>query len=74
MQFVLIVLRLVHIVAGAFWVGSALMLALVILPTPRQPASVRRVGHWVAAITPAVLAAVGLLLVVGWYDRVVALL
>jgi len=28
----------------------------------------------VAAITPAVLAAVGLLLVVGWYDRVVALL
>ena len=28
MQFILIILRLVHIVAGAFWVGSALMLAL----------------------------------------------
>jgi len=36
MQFVLIVLRLVHIVAGAFWVGSALMLALVILPGARK--------------------------------------
>ena len=59
----------------AFGLGVSLpLLALVILPTPRLPASVRRVGHWVAAITPAVLAAVGLLLVVGWYDRVVALL
>lgn len=36
MQFVLIILRLVHIVAGAFWVGSALMLALVILPGVRK--------------------------------------
>lgn len=36
MQFILIVLRLVHIVAGAFWVGSALMLALVILPGLRK--------------------------------------
>jgi len=36
MQFILIILRLVHIVAGAFWVGSALMLALVILPGLRK--------------------------------------
>lgn len=36
MQFILIVLRLVHIVAGAFWVGSALMLALIILPGVRK--------------------------------------
>jgi putative copper export protein len=31
MQFVLIVLRLVHIMAGAFWAGSALLIALVLL-------------------------------------------
>ena len=36
MQFILIILRLVHIVAGAFWVGSALMLALIILPGMRK--------------------------------------
>mgnify|MGYP001193149219 FL=1 len=36
MQIILIVLRLTHIVAGAFWVGSALMLALVILPGVRK--------------------------------------
>lgn len=36
MQFILIVLRLVHIVAGAFWAGSALMLTLVILPGVRN--------------------------------------
>ncbi|MCB0983966.1 MAG: cytochrome c biogenesis protein CcdA [Ilumatobacteraceae bacterium] len=59
----------------AFGLGVSLpLLALVILPAPRLPAPVRRVGQWVSAITPAVLAGVGLLLVVGWYDRLVALL
>jgi hypothetical protein len=33
---ILTVLRVVHIVAGAFWAGSALMLALVILPGLRK--------------------------------------
>ena len=43
MQLILILLRLVHIVAGAFWVGSTLLLALVILPGMRKagPASSR---------------------------------
>ena len=36
MKFILIALRLVHIVAGTFWAGSALMLALVILPGMRK--------------------------------------
>ena len=36
MQIVLIILRLVHIAAGSFWVGSALMLAMVILPGVRK--------------------------------------
>lgn len=36
MQFILIVLRLVHIAAGAFWAGSALLIALVLLPGVRK--------------------------------------
>jgi hypothetical protein len=36
MQFILILLRLVHIVAGTFWAGSALMLGLIILPQMRK--------------------------------------
>ncbi len=36
MQFILIILRLVHIVAGAFWAGSALLIALVLLPGVRR--------------------------------------
>lgn len=36
MQFILIILRLVHIVAGAFWAGSALLIALVLLPGARK--------------------------------------
>ncbi len=32
MQFVLVVLRMTHIVAGTFWAGSALMIAAVLLP------------------------------------------
>ncbi len=36
MQFILVTLRLIHIVAGAFWVGSALMIVLVILPGVRK--------------------------------------
>ena len=36
MQFIFIVLRLVHIVAGTFWAGSALMLTLIVLPGTRK--------------------------------------
>jgi hypothetical protein len=36
MQFILIALRVIHIVAGAFWVGNALMIALVLLPGVRK--------------------------------------
>jgi hypothetical protein len=36
MEFVLIILRLVHIAAGAFWAGSALLIALVLLPGVRK--------------------------------------
>lgn len=36
MQLILIVLRLVHIAAGSFWAGSALMIALVLLPGVRK--------------------------------------
>ncbi len=36
MPIVLTTLRVIHIVAGAFWVGSALMIALVILPGLRK--------------------------------------
>ena len=36
MQFILIILRLIHIVAGAFWAGSALLIALVLLPGVRK--------------------------------------
>jgi len=35
-QIILILLRLIHIAAGAFWAGSGLMLALVVLPGMRQ--------------------------------------
>lgn len=36
MLLILTILRVTHIVAGAFWVGSALMIALVILPGVRK--------------------------------------
>jgi putative copper export protein len=42
MPIILTVLRVVHIVAGAFWAGSALMLALV-----RSHRCAR--SHWVAS-------------------------
>ena len=35
MDIILIVLRLIHIVAGAFWVGAALMVTLFVEPTAR---------------------------------------
>ena len=35
MQFISIILRLIHIAAGAFWAGSALLIALVLLPGVR---------------------------------------
>ena len=46
MQFILIILRLTHIAAGAFWAGSGLMLALVLLP------SVQRAGPAAARVVP----------------------
>jgi hypothetical protein len=36
MQFILILLRLIHIAAGVFWAGSALMIALILLPGMRK--------------------------------------
>ena len=35
MDFFLVALRLIHIVAGSFWVGAALMLAVFVEPTVR---------------------------------------
>ena len=53
MQLILIILRLIHIAAGTFWAGSALMLALVILPGTRKagPGSERHLP--MAAISQA---------------------
>lgn len=53
MQLILIILRLIHIAAGTFWAGSALMLALVILPGARKagPGSERHLP--MAAISQA---------------------
>jgi uncharacterized membrane protein len=36
MQLIILLLRLVHIVSGTFWVGSALLIALIILPGLRK--------------------------------------
>jgi MFS family permease len=74
MQFIVIILRLVHIVAGAFWVGSALLLALYILP------GVRRAGREGGRVLPmaqvsramsiaSLLTTVAGLLLFGWLSR-----
>jgi hypothetical protein len=74
MQFVLIVLRLVHIAAGAFWAGSALLIALVLLPGVRKagPGGERHLP--MAAISQAMSLAALLttlsgLLLYGWVSR-----
>ncbi len=46
MQFLLIILRLTHIVAGAFWAGSGLMLVLVMMP------GIQRAGPAAARVVP----------------------
>ena len=48
MYILLVILRLVHILAGAFWVGAALMLTFFISPTVNQTedAGKRFMGHF----------------------------
>lgn len=74
MQFILIVLRLVHIAAGAFWAGSALLIALVLLPGVRKagPGGERHLP--MAAISQAmslaaVLTTIPGLLLYAWVSR-----
>lgn len=74
MQFIVIVLRLVHIVAGTFWVGSALMLGMIIIPGLRKagPGSERVLP--MAQISQAMsiaslLTTVAGLLLYGWASR-----
>ena len=53
MYTVLIILRLVHILAGAFWVGAALMLTFFISPTVNatEDAGKRFMGHFMGKTT-----------------------
>lgn len=74
MQFILIILRLIHIAAGAFWAGSALLIALVLLPGVRKagPGGERHLP--MAAISQAMSLAALLttlsgLLLYGWVSR-----
>jgi hypothetical protein len=74
MQLILIILRLVHIVAGAFWAGSALLIALVLLPGVNKagPGGERHLP--MAAISQAMslaalLTTVAGLLLYGWASR-----
>jgi hypothetical protein len=74
MQFILIILRLIHIASGAFWAGSALMIALVLLPGVRKagPGGERHLP--MAAISQAMSLAALLttlsgLLLYGWVSR-----
>jgi hypothetical protein len=74
MQFIVIILRLVHIVAGAFWVGSALMLALYILPAVRtagrEGGRILPMGRVSQALSIAsLLTTVAGLLLYGWLSR-----
>jgi hypothetical protein len=65
MQLILIILRLTHIVAGAFWVGSALMMALIVIPALRNagPGSERNLP--MAQISRSLSIASGLTTVAG---------
>lgn len=74
MHFVLIVLRLIHIAAGAFWAGSALLIALVLLPGVRRsgPGGERHLP--MAAISQAMslaalLTTISGLLLYAWVSR-----
>lgn len=74
MQFILIILRLIHIAAGAFWAGSALLIALVLLPGVRKagPGGERHLP--MAAISQAMslaalLTTVAGLLLYAWVSR-----
>jgi len=74
MQIIMIILRLVHIVAGAFWVGSALMIALILLPGLRKAGSGSERILPMAQISKAMsltslLTAVSGLLLYGWVSR-----
>jgi MFS family permease len=74
MQFILIVLRLVHIAAGAFWAGSALFIALVLLPGVRKAAPGGERNLPMAAISQAMslaalLTTIAGLLLYAWASR-----
>lgn len=74
MQLILILLRLVHIVVGAFWVGSTLLLALVILPGMRKAGPGGERALPMAQISQAMsiaalLTTVAGLLLYGWVSR-----
>ena len=74
MQFILIILRLVHIAAGTFWAGSALMIAFVILPGVRKAGPGGERNLPMAQISQAMsiaalLTTVAGLLLYGWVSR-----
>lgn len=74
MQFILIILRLIHIAAGAFWAGSALMIALVLLPGVRKAGPGGERGLPMAQISQAMsltslLTTLSGLLLYGWVSR-----
>ena len=74
MQFILIVLRLVHIAAGAFWAGSALFISLVLLPGVRKAAPGGERNLPMAAISQAMslaalLTTIAGLLLSAWASR-----
>ncbi|MBM4461217.1 MAG: hypothetical protein FJ011_26255 [Chloroflexi bacterium] len=74
MQFILIILRLIHIAAGAFWAGSALMIALVLLPGVRKAGPGGERALPMAAISQAMslaslLTTLSGLLLYGWVSR-----
>ncbi len=76
-QVVLIVLRVLHIVAGAFWVGAAIMLARILLPAfaaagPAAGPVIREIvlrrrlpGQMVIAMVFTVVSGLGLY----WHDQ-----
>ena len=45
MNYVLLILRIIHIVAGIFWVGGALMMTFFIGPTAAATAELRSEIH-----------------------------
>ncbi|HEX5936670.1 MAG TPA: hypothetical protein VFZ75_03105 [Actinomycetota bacterium] len=65
----MVVLRILHIVAGVFWVGAVLFLTLFVAPTGREvgPAAGPFVAHLVGKkrATEAILSAAGLTILAG---------